>query len=71
MSSARSSSDRRPSDPVVEAFKRDIDRSLLRENLKLTPVERLYKLQSAIEGILVLRAAHGRRRRSWRLTFPA
>lgn len=62
MSSVRNSSDKRSPDPVVEAFKRDIDRSLLRENLKLTPAERLYKLQSAVEGILVLRAAHGRRR---------
>lgn len=63
MSSAPSSRDRRPPDPVIEAFKRDIDRSLLRENLKLTPVERLHKLQSAVEGVLVLRAAHARRRR--------
>jgi hypothetical protein len=29
--------------------KRDIDRSLLRENLKLTPVEWFYKSQSAVE----------------------
>ncbi len=32
-------------DPVVEAYKRDVDRTLLRENLKLTPEERLLKLQ--------------------------
>jgi len=32
-------------DPVIEAYKRDIDRTLLRENLKLTPEERLRKLQ--------------------------
>jgi len=30
-------------DPVVEFYKRDIDRTLLRENLKLTPGERLEK----------------------------
>jgi hypothetical protein len=35
---------RRPN-PLVEALKRDVDRSLLRENLKLTPTERLQKLQ--------------------------
>lgn len=33
-------------DPVVEAYKRDIDRTLLRENLKLTPDQRLRKLQA-------------------------
>ena len=30
-------------DPVVRAYMRDIDRSLLRENLKLTHAERLEK----------------------------
>jgi hypothetical protein len=33
-----------PADPVIEAYKKDIDRTLLRENLKLTPEERLQKL---------------------------
>lgn len=28
-------------DPVIEAYKRDIDRSLLRERLKKTPAERV------------------------------
>jgi hypothetical protein len=27
-------------DPVIEAYKRDIDRSLLRENLRRTPEQR-------------------------------
>ena len=31
-------------DPVVEFYMRDVDRSLLRENLKLTPAQRLEKL---------------------------
>ena len=30
--------------PVIEAFKKDIDRTLIRENLKLTHEERLLKL---------------------------
>jgi len=30
-------------DPVVEAYKKDIDRSLIRENLKLTVEERFRK----------------------------
>jgi hypothetical protein len=31
-------------DPVIEAYKKGIDRTLLRENLKLTPEQRLLKL---------------------------
>ncbi len=31
-------------DPVIEVYKKDIDRTLLRENLKLSPDERLLKL---------------------------
>ena len=31
-------------DPVIEAYKKDIDRTLLRENLKRTPDERLRDL---------------------------
>ena len=32
-------------DPVIEAYKKDIDRTLLRETLKLTPEARLLKLE--------------------------
>ncbi len=31
-------------DPVIEAYKKDIDRTLLRENLKRTPEERIRNL---------------------------
>ena len=31
-------------DPVIEAYKRDVDRTLLRENLKKTPEERVLGL---------------------------
>lgn len=31
-------------DPVIESYKRDIDRTLLRENLKLTIEQRFLKL---------------------------
>ncbi len=34
----------RTEDPVVRAYMQGVDRSLLRENLKLTPAERLEKL---------------------------
>ena len=33
-------------DPVVEAYKKDVDRTLLRENLKLTVDERFRKFES-------------------------
>ena len=45
-------------DPVIEAFKKDIDRTLLRANLKLSPEERLRKLQSALHGARTLRQAY-------------
>lgn len=31
-------------DPVIEAYKKDVDRTLIRENLRLTPEQRLRKL---------------------------
>ncbi len=31
-------------DPVIEAYKKDVDRSLLRENLRLTMEERVRRL---------------------------
>jgi hypothetical protein len=31
-------------DPIIEAYKRDVDRTLLRENLKKTPEERVLAL---------------------------
>ncbi len=30
--------------PVIEAYKKDVDRTLIRENLKLTPEQRVLKL---------------------------
>jgi hypothetical protein len=33
-------------DPVIEAYKKDVDRTLLRENLKLTVEERFRKFES-------------------------
>ena len=35
-------------DPVIEAYKRDVDRTLLRENLKLTVDQRLRKLEDVL-----------------------
>lgn len=35
-----------PPDPVIDIYKKDVDRSLLRENLKLTVEERFRKLMA-------------------------
>jgi len=50
-------------DPVVEVYLRDVDRTLLRENLKLTPAQRLQKLVSFSAFAAQLRRA-GMRARS-------
>jgi hypothetical protein len=49
-------------DPVIDAYKRDVDRTLLRENLKLSPEARLRKLQDFVAFAAMVRAA-GRRAR--------
>lgn len=38
-------------DPVIEAYKKDVDRTLLRENLKLTVEERIRKAESVHEAV--------------------
>ena len=50
-------------DPVIEVFKRDVDRTLLRENLKLSPDERVRRMQAALRGMVTLRNAFDRTRR--------
>ncbi|PYS52660.1 MAG: hypothetical protein DMG13_15520 [Acidobacteria bacterium] len=52
-------------DPVIEAYKKDVDRSLLRENLKLTVEERFRKFESVARFARELRDA-GERSRSGR-----
>jgi hypothetical protein len=44
-------------DPVIEAYKKDVDRTLLRENLKLSPQERGEQLVKFLAAIQELRAA--------------
>jgi hypothetical protein len=34
--------------PVIEAYKKDVDRTLLRENLRLTVEERVRKMMSVL-----------------------
>ncbi|MBI4872553.1 MAG: hypothetical protein HY814_13415, partial [Candidatus Riflebacteria bacterium] len=44
-------------DPVVEAYKPGVDRTLLLENLKRSPTERLRRLQAMYEFWLAARRA--------------
>ena len=50
-------------DPVVEAYRPDVDRTLLRANLKLTPEQRLQKLQDFVRFLWTVREA-GRKART-------
>jgi transcriptional regulator with XRE-family HTH domain len=53
-----------PQDPVIDAYKRDIDRSLLRDNLGRTPEERVEALQALHDlAAEARRAGKARRRR--------
>lgn len=46
-------------DPVIEAYKKDVDRTLIRENLKLTVDERVQRLIAALHLANELRRPHG------------
>ena len=46
-------------DPVIEAYKKDVDRSLLRERLKRTPPERVEDLAALVRFADELAAAGG------------
>ena len=46
-----------PPDPVIEAYKKDIDRTLIRENLKLTFEERLANLEALQKFAIEIRRA--------------
>jgi hypothetical protein len=49
-----------PPDPVIEYFKKDVDRTLLREHLALTPQQRIEKLVAFMRSLDQLRAARRR-----------
>lgn len=46
-----------PPDPVIEAFKQDVDRTLIRENLKLSADDRFRQLVKLQEFAEALRSA--------------
>jgi hypothetical protein len=43
--------------PTIEAYKRDVDRTLLRENLRLTTTERVRKMVAALRFAEAVRAS--------------
>lgn len=47
-------------DPVIEAYKKDVDVTLLIENLKLTPAERMRNLTSVSRFLGEFRGAAAR-----------
>ena len=49
-------------DPVTEAYKEDVDRTLLVANLRLTPNERSQKFQRFMEMLYEVRRAEERRK---------
>ena len=46
-----------PSDPVIEAYKRVVDRTLIRESLRLTPDERVRRMLRFREAVEEIRGA--------------
>ena len=47
-------------DPVVAAYLKDVDRTLLRSNLRLSPEDRIRKLQDFVRLMATLQAARRR-----------
>ena len=56
---AESPEDRQPHwlDPIIEAYKKDVDRTLIRENLKLTPEQRIDNLEALLRDAEAIREA--------------
>ncbi len=51
-------------DPVIEAFKKDVDRTLIRENLKLTVEQRIEQLMGLMRFAHEIRGTACRKRTS-------
>lgn len=49
-------------DPVIEAYKKDVDRTLIREQLKRTPDQRVQQMIGALRFAEALRNASPSRR---------
>jgi hypothetical protein len=46
-----------PLDPVIEAYKKDVDRTLIRENLKKSHEERVLTLEAMLEVVYEVQRA--------------
>lgn len=46
-------------DPVIEVYKQDIDRALLRENLRLSVSERLARYEAFLKSLDAIRGLAG------------
>ncbi len=46
-------------DPVIEAYKKGVDRTLLRANLELTVEERIRKMMGALRLVEEIRRSRG------------
>lgn len=44
-------------DPIIDAYKKDVDRTLIRENLKLTPGQRIANLEALLRDAEEIREA--------------
>lgn len=53
-------------DPVIEAYKKDVDRTLLRENLKLTMQQRSEKFLSLAKSVYEIRGQANPQLKVWR-----
>lgn len=49
-------------DEIIEIYKRGVDRTLIRENLRLSPEERLQRMEAALRLVDELRAGSERER---------
>ena len=58
-------------DPVIEVYKRDVDRTLLRENLRLSVAERFERFDRAMRLVAELHAAGEKSRAESRATDGA
>jgi len=56
-STAAPAHDRSSIDEIIDLYKKDVDRTLLREALKLTPEQRIHKLSELVRLAEELRAS--------------
>ena len=63
MESKESQEEPRYIDPVIRAYMKDVDRTMLRANLRLTPEQRINNLQRAVASLFNIRKAMSQAKR--------